>query len=163
MGAFPATPTGFVQSGNAQQQSNGVLGFVYTWGSTTNSLQDLANCQVRELVTYPDGNPYYWKSPPYATGTYTINPNTGDTPGPATAGRATDSNGHVPFRSPYAPGDDITLHQVFQFECSNYRGGAWNNMTLDIPIRMTVDQDTNGTWKYTITKSGASNSVNPLP
>ncbi|HVS87243.1 MAG TPA: hypothetical protein VHF01_03355 [Candidatus Acidoferrum sp.] len=158
-----AIPVNFIQ--NVVSLGAGIsLYFHYVWESSTGPgrLSDLSNCQVREFVTLPPdrthGGYYYWASPPYATGYTTSNPDTGATPGPATAGGLGDTLLHVPFSSrPYAT-DDVTANQVYQFSCTNYLSGQWIALlptSGTLPIRRVVSQNP---WQYTITKTGWSNS-----
>jgi hypothetical protein len=114
-------------------------------------------------VTYPGYVPgqqlqYWWKTPPYIND-WTPNPDTGYTPGPATAGGLSDDQLHKGFLQPYAT-DAFTADQVFQFQCTYYKNNQWVTLLPQsgtIAIRRVVS--VNGTtWQYTVTKSGASNS-----
>ena len=166
-----AIPVNFRQVG-VSQLSNGVLQFVYEWDSSSGTTSDLASCTVGEIVTYPgSGSTYLWTSPPYSNS----DPNTNYS-NPFTSGVAAtnflvppynhigfgDQHEHPAFLLPYRA-DNFTATQYYRFQCPNYRANAWINFTGPIPIQRTVSQNTNSTWKYTITKSGSSNSVNPLP
>jgi hypothetical protein len=49
-------------------------------------------------------------------------------------------------------------------KCSLVNAGAWVNLFGPLQIYRSVDQNANGTWKYTITKPiGGAASFNPLP
>lgn len=156
-----AIPADFRQTGVAQEP-NAVLQFTYTWGSSSGEISDLGGCQVREYVTYPGplNQQYFWQSPPYEAGSWSLNPDFGATPGPATAGSLIDTQGHVNFGpSPYKY-SNVTSQQVYQFECPYFENGQWVTMAPasgTIPITRVI-QDVNGTWQYSITKSGASNA-----
>lgn len=102
---------------------------------------------------------YFWTSPPYGAETWSPNPETG-IPGPASTGVATDNQGHQSFQGPYVY--NLTpSYQVFQFQCPNYNVGNWTQIfpqSGTTTITRIVSQNSNKTWQYTITKSGASNS-----
>ena len=151
-------PVNFTQTSVTYLIHN-VLQFNYTWGSSSGNLSDLGNCNVREYVTYTGGSPFYWPSPPYVSGSYSPNPDTGLTPGPATAGTLVDQQGHQLFVKPYAY-SSVTSNQVFQFQCTYYKSNQWVNflpITGTIPITRTV-QSVSGTWQYSITKSGSTDT-----
>jgi hypothetical protein len=124
-----AIPVNFRQT-SASQVSPAKIQFNYVWSSSTGNLSDLANCNVREFVTYPGYVPgqqgrYYWTSPPYFN-TFTDNPDTAGTPVSATVGSTglVDTQGNVGFAKPYVA-DNVTSNQVFQFQCSNYQNNQW--------------------------------------
>jgi hypothetical protein len=161
-----AIPVNFRQT-SVSQQSNAVLLFQYAWDSSAGGLANLSGCQVREFVTYPgyvagQQQQYFWKAPPYGpyvTGSWSPNPDTGLTPGPATAGIMTDTQSHPGFQKPYAA-DNLTSNQVFQFQCPYYKNNQWITLLPQsgtVAINRVV-QNANGTWKYTITKTGASST-----
>jgi len=160
-----AIPVNFRQI-SVTQLSNAVLKFNYLWDSSSGNLSDLGQCQVEEFVTYPGYVPgvqghYFWASPPYAASS-SANPETGATPVSATLGSPglQDLQGNVGFLKPYVS-NDVTSNQVFQFECPYYKGGQLIPLfphSGTIAIHRVVSQNTNGTWQYTITKSGSSNS-----
>lgn len=98
---------------------------------------------------------YNWTSPPY-TNTYSSNPTTG-TPGPASGGGLTDTQGNVGFVKPYTA-NSVTSNQVYQFQCPYYQNNQWIQFAPQsgtIPITRVVQQ-VSGTWQYMITKSGSS-------
>jgi hypothetical protein len=71
-----------------------------------------------------------------------------------------DTNRHPSFLSPYAA-DDFHVYQIYQFSCTNYRGGAWVQLypsTGSLDIHRVV-QNNAGTWQYTITKPGLSGTL----
>jgi len=166
-----AIPVNFRQA-SVTQQANGVLQFIYYWDSSSGNTNDIANCQVGEIVYYPGtASPYKWTQPPYTqpTNPVTINPFTANVagsnwlPAPDSHVGAVDTNTHPSFVKPYTS-DNFTASQNFRFQCSNYNNGNWNNFTqVGIPITRNVTVNTSGSWKYSITKSGASNTVNPMP
>ncbi|HEV2386360.1 MAG TPA: Ig-like domain-containing protein [Candidatus Acidoferrales bacterium] len=157
-----AIPVNYRQT--AESSSGGVLYFTYGWDSSSGSLNDLSACGVFEHVDYPpSGLEYYWASPPYATGTHSDNPTVGPSPPvPGTQGFAFDQQLNGGFLSPYVY-NDFSAAQYYYATCSNYNGGAQIYLAGPISIERTVSQNTNGTWKYVVTKSGYPASVNPLP
>lgn len=159
-----AIPVDFKQTSVADQ-SNAVLYFTYSWGSSSGNLSDLGSCTVEEFTTYPgytagQNLQFFWPSPPYSSGSYSPNPETGQ-PGPGSAGTATDTLGHPGFQTPYASATTVS-NQIFQFSCPGYRNGQWTQMfpaSGTIPITRQVSYNSaQNYWVYTITKSGASNS-----
>jgi hypothetical protein len=68
-----AYPVNFRQT-SVTELPNGVLQFQYAWDSNTGNIADLSNCMVGEIVTYPDGDPFNWPSPPYASNSGNDNP-----------------------------------------------------------------------------------------
>jgi hypothetical protein len=154
-----AIPTNFHQS-SVSPLGNGVLQFNYEWSSSSGKLSDLSNCTVGETVNYPGtSNPYLWASPPYAS-TATSNPTT--TSFTATSGAGTDQHGHPNFLRPYTS-NNFNATQNYRFQCTNYQNAAWITMMGPLTINRAISQNSNGTWQYVITKSGSSDSVNPLP
>ena len=125
-----------------------------------------------EVVTYPgSGSTYLWTSPPYSDSDPNYNysnPFTSSVPAtnflipPYNHTGVADQHSHPAFLGPYKA-DSFTATQYYRFQCTNYKANAWINMVGPISIQRTVSQNSNGTWQYTITKSGSSNSVNPLP
>ena len=151
-------PTHFVQT-SGTSQSNGLIYFEYAWISTTGNVQDLSSCLVREHVTYPGGlGIFTWPSPHYQSGVTRNNPV--DIPVPATDGRANDTQDHPGFAGPYATNYFEAIQQ-FQWECSNYNSGAWNDF-VSYPIDRVVDS-LGSSWYYTVTKAGISSTQIPLP
>jgi hypothetical protein len=66
------------------------------------------------------------------------------------------------FVKPYSA-KTIIATQVYQYTCSGANGGNPVKLKGPLQIKRSVSQNTNGSWKFTITKSGASASINPLP
>lgn len=156
-----AVPTNFHQVGVADI-GGGVLRFDYVWGSSTGKLPDLgtSGCTVSEIVTYPGSNPYYWPSPPWAYNT--PNPTISPTPPkPGQDGSLEDFHYTGTLTTSHATAS-FTATQYYRYSCSCNNS---SNVNLAGPISITrsVSQNADGTWKYTITKSGASASINPLP
>jgi hypothetical protein len=140
-----------------------VLHFEYQWDSSSGNKADLANCQIREYVTFigasGDGN-YYWPSPPY-TLSYTPSPFFGSTPVSATISVLGDENGHPGFSSPPYQSATTSDDQVFQFTCTYYNSGQWTQImpsTGTIPVTRLVRSTP--VWNYQIYKGPYSNSMN---
>jgi hypothetical protein len=146
---FAPYPINFTQAGSTAY-SDGRLQFQYTWGSSSGSLPDLAECDVYETVTYP-GPPgvYAWPTPPWQDST--ANPEVGpDPPIPGSAGGGTDTHGTGSFNIPYGA-NSFDAGQVYGYSCPNRSG----NLSSSINIHREVYL--NGSYyTYRITKSGAS-------
>lgn len=157
-----ATPTNFhlVSSADA---GNGDLRLVYSWDSTSGNLSDLGNCTVGEIVSYPgSSNPYPFPSPPFPNDSYS-NPTVIDLP--ATAGGFQDDHMLTPsttFVTPYSS-SIFTATQFYRFRCSNYQFNQYVNLQGPLSIVRAVSQNSNGSWKFTVTKGGSSATINPLP
>jgi len=110
------------------------------------------------LFRSPGGNPYIWPSPPW-NGGGTANPTNLSVP--ATDGVAQDNHSTLGFLKPYTAAS-FTASQDYRYTCTDVNGG--NPVLIEShAIVRSVSQNPNGSWKYVITKSGASNSINPLP
>jgi len=73
-----------------------------------------------------------------------------------------DNQNNPGFLSPYKA-DNFVASQDYGFQCSNYKNNTFTNLSVPIIIQRAVTQNSNATWMYMVTKSGSSNSVNPLP
>jgi hypothetical protein len=153
------TPVNFQQVGPGVAGQSGLLTFNYSWQSSTGNLADLTNCQVGQIVTYPGtANPFPWPDPPYLGST--ANPTILWVP--ADGGVAQDNQSHEPFQPPYAA-NSFTSTQDLRYRCSSTAAVDFTGFT-DIAIARTVADSTGqGCWGYTITKSGYSATVSPLP
>jgi hypothetical protein len=150
-----AHPVNFHQT-SVTPQSDGTLHFQYAWGSSTGNLADLSNCSVGEYVTYPgNGSTYIYPAPMVHQ---SPNPTTSDEP--ATTGGFPDD--HYPPESFSHPlkAANFTATQKYRYRCG---GGSYFNLTGYLSIKRTVSQNANGSWKYTVTKSGSSATINPIP
>ena len=122
-------------------------------------LSDLSACTVGQYVGYPTtGNFYNWPSPPFSGGN--INPIVKDLA--ATLGGFSDDNSSAPFVKPYTAAS-FTATQFFRYRCPCFNQGNYVNVAGPISIVRSVTQNANGSWKCTITKSGSSATLNPLP
>ncbi|MGH9743929.1 MAG: hypothetical protein ACRD51_16410 [Candidatus Acidiferrum sp.] len=157
-------PVNFRQT-SAYPSNPALINFTYVWDSSSGNVADLSNCQVQELVTYPNqpSHPgsFLFPSPPYVANYDRPNPDTGLTPVSATNGLngLIDTQGNPGFAPPYQS-NSFSASQVFQFQCSNYKVGQWIQFfpqSGNLSIIRTVQQ-VNGQWQYTVSKSGLSNT-----
>ena len=156
-----ATPNNFQQNGAAQDLGGGNLRFHYTWGSSTGNLNNLGDCQVGENVAYPGGNnPFVWNSPPYQANFRTPNPTVIWLR--ATTGTFQDTHTHAGFLQPYRA-DNFTATQDYRWRCTNVNNNNPTNFIAGIQIVRTVTNPRGNCWVYTITKSGATAQLMPLP
>ena len=152
-----AYPINFTQV-NGYDAGGGVLHFDYTWSSSSGNLADIQYCSVDEIVTYPGtANPYYWPSPPWSNGTPnpTIQPNP---PISGNVGAASDDHGTGSFLKPYKAAQ-FTAVQTYNYICGPTHGTLFGPLNI---VR-SVSSNGNGSFAYSITKSGKSASINPMP
>jgi len=155
-----AYPTNFQQVGNGVDIGGGALRFNYSWGSSTGNLADLSQCTVGEIVTYPGTGNYFPPSPPFPT-TGFPNPTIIDLP--ATDGGFQDTHStRGTFVTPYSS-SSFTATQNYRYKCPCRSSGNYVNLVGPINIVRAVSPSTGGRWKFTITKSGASATIDPLP
>ena len=155
-----AYPTNFRQVGNGTDIGRGVLRFNYSWGSSTGNLADLSQCTVGEIVTYPGTGNYFPPSPPFPT-TGFPNPTVIDLP--ASDGGFQDTHStRGTFVTPYSS-SSFTATQYYRYRCPCRSSGNYVNLVGPINIVRAVSPSTGGRWKFTITKSGASATIDPLP
>jgi len=150
-----AIPTNFTSSAGTQL-NNGALFFTYTWSSSSGSLSDLSSCSAGESVFYPNypSTPYTWPLPMVAS---TINPSV--ISGNASSGGFEDTNGPPnSFQQPYSA-VSFQATQRLWWSCPNWNNGSQNAFVPDITITRTVFKDTDGYWKYQISKSGYANTI----
>jgi hypothetical protein len=149
-----ATPTNFTSSAPTLN-SNGSMVFKYSFQSSTGALSDLSSCQVGETVGYPGtASSYIWPLPMVQS---TPNPTT--IYGPGSSAGFQDNNGPpTSYKTPYYS-VNFSATQTLQWECPCYDNGAYQRFVPDITIARRIFQDTDGKWKYQITKSGYTNTV----
>jgi len=136
--------------------ANGTLRFQYDWESSTGNLDDLSNCRVGEIVTYPGtGAAYKWPAPMVKK---TINPTEDSVSGPS----AVFVDDHFPPNSFTHPLNSASFSatQKYRYKCGS---GGYVYLTGSMIIKRTVTRNSNGSWKYTVTKSGSSATIDPIP
>lgn len=152
-----AVPTNFHQT--SALASGGVLTFRYAWESSTGDPADLSNCLVDERVDYPGGNPFCWPSPPWTNCSH----NPTSPPGVlATDAVARDVHSSEPFTKPYRV-DSFSATQRYRYQCLCDNNGAPIVLLGPITITRSVAQNPDGTFRHTITKSGLTASIDPMP
>jgi hypothetical protein len=136
----------------------GDLIFSYEWDSSTGALEDLANCQVGELVTYPGPQPGIFSpqdalGPPWGPGWQFPNPTTPDVSG--SLGLApTDTQMRRDFIRPYqASAFDAT--QIYRYHCTCQRDDEHVTLLGPLNIHRQVSQ-VGGEFIYQISKTGAT-------
>jgi len=152
-----------IQQTSCSDNGNGDLHFNYSFSSSTGNPGDLSSCTVGEIVTYPGSvDPFPFPSPPFPADAYS-NPTIGDFS--ATSGTFTDDHFLTPsttFVKPYSA-SSFTATQYYRYKCSCANGGNYVNMVGPLSIVRSVSQNSNATWKFTVTKSSCSAQINPLP
>ncbi|MGH9432521.1 MAG: hypothetical protein ACRD3T_13350 [Terriglobia bacterium] len=157
-GTVGAYPVNFHVNG-VSKLTNGTLEFDYEWRSSDGNMSDLSSCGVTETVNYPGSGNYVWPEPPWYT--TTINPDTGPVPPAAgSAGGLIDDQQPGTFLKPYKAAG-FTATQTYNYSC--HSGALQGTLLGPLSIVRSVTKNSNGTYKYTVTKSGYENSVNPLP
>jgi hypothetical protein len=170
--AVCAVPTKFTQTLVNPNFPGGILYFGYTWESSTNKMSDLSNCIVEENVQYyPISTPfYYWPDPPWVN--YNDNPYIASVPAyqpnPDPHGLMFDKQWPGTFATnlfgqhTYVVKDFVAI-QYYQYICPCANGGKPVFLSGPYEIHRSVTQNQDGSYKYTITKSGASTTIDPLP
>ena len=150
-------PTNFRQT-SVLAFGGGTLHFEYAWDSSTGSLADLSNCTISERVEYAGGNPFVWPNPPWNGST----PNPTILSVPAVDGTAEDNHSTKPFVKPYQAAS-FTAVQRYRYTCACANGG--NPLVIVGPLNIvrSVTQKTDGNFRFTVTKSGSTATVDPLP
>jgi hypothetical protein len=155
-----AFPINFHQVGAGVSRPGGILHFDYQWDSSSGNLADLSDCQVGENVVYPGGGPgFVWPKPPYNG--ETPNPTIGWLP--ATEGAFQDNHSPKPFLRPYVTNSFVAT-QEYRWQCTYQTTptafSAWSGISI---ARSVNDITGSGCWVYTVTKTGYSASLKPLP
>ena len=157
-----AIPTNFRQT-SVSDQGGGTLHFEYAWDSSTGRLADLSHCGVGENVSYNAAD-LPFPSPPFPSGLNPPNP----TNTPVYGGDlGTFPNGDThstpgTFVTPYSA-RTVTATQIYRYHCPCHNSDAWTTLMGPHNIVRSVSQNANGSWKFTVTKSGSSASIDPLP
>jgi hypothetical protein len=138
--------------------NNGSLFFTYVWSSSSGKQPDLSHCTVGETVYYPSypTTPYTWPLPMVA------NP---PTPNPASlsgsGGNAGSTDTNYPpdsYQQPYSAAS-FQATQRFWFSCPGYMNDSVQSLAPDVTIIRRTFYDTDGFWKYQISKSGYVNTI----
>jgi hypothetical protein len=137
--------------------SSGALFFQYIWYSSTGAKADISTCSIGETVFYPNfpTTPYIWPLPMVAS-----TPNPSAPPSGKGSDAVSQDTNYPPdsYQQPYATAN-FTATQRFWWSCPYYNNGSVNNFVPDLPIVRKIFKDTDGFWKYQITKSGYTNTV----
>jgi hypothetical protein len=136
----------------------GTLHFEYAWDSSTGDLSDLANCTLSERVEY-DPAELPFKSPPFVPANP---PNPTILTVPGVDGVAEDNHSTPGFVKPYVAAT-VTAVQRYRYSCSCALAGAAVVIEGPLNIVRAVTANGDGSFKFTITKSGSSATINPLP
>lgn len=162
-----AIPVGFRQD-NAAEIGPGHLRFTYSWGSNSGEVKHLKDCRICERVDYPlipFPPPFPPLSPP--------NPTIRCVPGNANA--SADGASAILFDDILSPGQFVqpyfessiaSVQRVFYgCPCVVDENGIGKPVFIFGPIRIerSVTRNPDGTFKYTVSKSGASSNIDPLP
>jgi hypothetical protein len=130
---------------------DGTLFFNYTWMSSTGKQADLASCTTGETVFYPgNASPYQWPAPMVSS---SVSPTL--ISGSATNQGFLDRNFAPTSYSSLYLAASFNATQRFWWKCTCYQNGDLQfPFAADKTISRKVFQDTDGKWKYQITKSG---------
>lgn len=152
-----AVPVNYRQT-VGRDNGGGILYFEYAWDSSTGNLADLSSCEVGEEVTYPGSDPFVWPKPPWDGST----PNPTIIWLPGSDGALGDTHSTKPFVKPYKEAS-FTATQYYRYRTSCANSGNPVNLMGPISIARSVKKKQDGKFKYTITKSRKSASIDPLP
>jgi hypothetical protein len=154
-----AMPTNFRET-SSSDAGNGTLHFDYAWDSSSGHLRDLRRCRVGEKVDY-SASELPFASPPFPAGLSPENPSIVDDWGD---GGVTHDDHSTPgqFVKPYQAAT-ITATQIYRYRCPCHNNNAWETLVGPHNLIREVAQNPNGSWKFTITKTGSSATINPLP
>jgi hypothetical protein len=156
--AICATPTNFTKL-TGQDYGGGVLWFVYAWDSSSGDVDDL-KCQVGEKVDYnPADLPF--PSPPFPAGNNPSNPFTKNVDGFAEGFQ--DFHGVDGTWAPPYIARSVTASQIYRYSCPCYSGGTWITLLGPHDITKSVIDNGDGTWRYEVSKTGVTATINPLP
>jgi hypothetical protein len=159
-----AVPVNFRQVGKSDV-GDGVLRFDYAWDSSSGQFNHLSECTVSESVVYPGtASAYSWPEPfPIIN---TANPTITSVPG--SDGAVTDFHGlegkkGTDFRKPYFA-SSFTAQQTVSYTCGSGDTALSGNLLGPLPIERSVNQNQDGSWKYTVTKpTNGLAKIDPLP
>ncbi len=160
-----ANPTNFRQVGSGSDIGSGSLVFTYQWDSSTGVIDHLVQCTVGEIVGYPGGPGTYNFPTPFPN--ITVNNPTTSPPllGNINAGIFYDTHSTPgTFRTPYSA-NSFNATQYYWYSCPCSSGGFPQQMGGNNTITRSVSTNGGGGsgWKFTVSKSGDSATINPLP
>lgn len=160
-----AVPVNFVILGIPGDIGNGNLQLDAVWDSSTGSgpefLSDLSTCVVNEYVIYPGGGTTYtYPNPPFNE-TEPVNPFVG-TPVNGSDGILADTHFTPTFSSTLIPSTPPAALQYYYYQCANVNDGKPVILAGPISITRSVTKNTDGTFKYTVTKLGFSATLDPI-
>jgi len=135
----------------ASGTDDGVLHFKYAWDSSSGKLSDIGDCQVGELVEFPQT-----EDPPFAR-----------RQDPAilwrSGGKGLLEDDHFPaLTKPYKVSTQRAT-QFYRYRCHCAKDGNPINLRGPISIVRQVSRRPDGKFKYTIKKSGKTAEIDPLP
>ena len=155
--------------------TNGTILAIMSWTSSTGVSSDLSTCTVSEIVTFPhtDSSPliYLWQNPPYSWAsnnpTYNSVPGYQPNPGVTGAAGALSDTHFIPIGAngwarPPTPARPVTALQDYLYQCTGLNGGNPVHILGPIAITRSVNQNADGSFKYTITELGRTATVNPI-
>lgn len=156
-----AYPVNFRQVAVTDDHVCGLV-FEYRWDSSTGAgrLNDLSKCAVGQYVSYPGPQPgtFNWPNPPYSGS----NPNPLVTSVAGTDGYLADHNSSGPFVTPYRNAQ-FEATQYYQYRCACASGGQPIALMGPLAIDRGVTQNSNGSYKCSISKAGSTAILDPLP
>ena len=122
----------------------------------------MAGCRFGEYLTHPGplGQPYYFQ-PPFPS---CVIQNPMVTDDDARAGGALDTHNlnSTAFRPPYF-NSGVAATQIYRFRCPCYNGFNWVTLMGPHSVNYAVSQNLNGSFKYTLSKTGTTATISPLP
>ena len=150
-----AVPTNLQQVGSGQDVGSGALQFNYSFSSSVGTVGRLSNCEVGELLQYESGkNPFPAPFPAISAATSFW--------GPANTGSFTDTHATPgTFRTPYFS-NSINVQQSYRYHCACYNNNQPQVLSGPISIDRYVEPS-GMNWRFRITKSSSSASIDPLP
>lgn len=151
-------PTDFRQVGAGSDVGGGTLHFEYAWSSSSGNLNDLSACEVGERVYGYSSNPF--PSPPFPAN---LAPNDPTEISVAGTNGGFQDNHSTPgsFVSPFQAAS-VTASQIYRFRCPCHNSNAWVTLLGPHDIVRSVAENGSGGWKFIISKTGASATIDPL-
>lgn len=163
-----AIPVDFRQD-RVEEIGPGRLRFTYSWTSNSGDVDHLSQCHVCEIVTYP------FESFPPAP----FPPDEISTPTqlcvPGNANASADGRTAIAFDDNIMPGEFVKPYfessfasiQRFYYTCPCALNEHGHGTPIDIFGPLVIDhrvtRNPDGTFRFTLSKSGATSTINPLP